>query len=236
MFAESAAVYDLLYSSIKNYAAEAEQIAALLRAVNPRCRTILDVACGTGEHARLLVENFGFEADGSDLDPDLIGIARSKHPDGRFFVADMATLRLDRRYDAVLCLGSSLGYLRHLAAVKQAFACFREHLNVDGVVIVEPWFPPEFLESGYRSTRTVETPTVRVVRDQTTEIIDRISRLRFEYTIETEGQTRHASEVHDLGLFTVTELLDTFSAVGLDARHDARGLTGRGLFVAKIAA
>ena len=82
MFAESAAVYDLLYSSIKNYAAEAEQIAALLRAVNPRCRTILDVACGTGEHARLLVENFGFEADGSDLDPDLIGIARSKHPDG----------------------------------------------------------------------------------------------------------------------------------------------------------
>ena len=77
---------------------------------------------------------------------------------------------------------------------------------------------------------------MRVVRDQTTEIIDRISRLRFEYTIETEGQTRHASEVHDLGLFTVTELLDTFSAVGLDARHDARGLTGRGLFVAKIAA
>ncbi len=112
------------------------------------------------------------------------------------FVADMAALRLERRYDAVLCLGSSIGYLRNLAAVKQAFECLRAHLRADGVVIVEPWFPPEVLESGYEAT---------------TEIIERISRLRFEYTIETQGQTRRASEVHELGLFTVTELLDAFT-------------------------
>jgi len=236
MFTESAELYDLIYSSIRNYGAEAEHIAALLRAANPRCHSILDVACGTGEHARLLAEKFGYDVDGSDLSPDFVRIARTKHPAGRFTVADMAELRLERQYDAILCLGSSIGYLRDLAAVKQAFDCFRAQLRADGVVIVEPWFPPDHLESGYRSTRTVDTPTVRVVREQSTEIIDRVSRLRFDYTIETQGQRRYVSELHELGLFTVAELLETFAAAGFDAHYDAQGLNGRGLYVAKIAA
>jgi ubiquinone/menaquinone biosynthesis C-methylase UbiE len=236
MFTESAELYDLIYSSIRDYGAEAQQITGLLRAANPRCHTVLDVACGTGEHARLLAANFGFDVDGSDLNPDFVRIAQSKHPAGRFIVADMAALRLERQYDAVLCLGSSIGYLRDLAAVKQAFECFRAHLSSDGVVIVEPWFTPELLESGYRSTRTAETPIVRVVREQTTEIIDRVSRLRFEYTIETQGQTRYVSETHELGLFTIAELLAAFTAAGLDARYDGQGLNGRGLYIAKIAA
>jgi len=236
MFTESAELYDLIYSSIRNYAAEAEQIASLLRAMHPPRHTIPDVACGTGEHARLLVEQFGYDVDGSDLSPDFVRIARTKNPAGRFTVADMAAFRFERQYDAVLCLGSSIGYLRDLAVVRQTFECFRAHLNATGVVIVEPWFSPGVLESGYRSTRTVETPAVRVVREQTTEVIDRLSRLRFDYTIETQGQTRYASELHELSLFTVAELLATFAAAGLDAHHDEYGLNGRGLYIAKIAA
>lgn len=236
MFTESAELYDLIYSTIRNYSAEAEQIAALLRAAHPQCHSILDVACGTGEHARLLAERFGYDVAGSDLNPEFVRIARNKLPGGAFMVADMATFRFERLYDAILCLGSSIGYLSDLKAVRRAFECFRAHLSAQGVVIVEPWLPPEVMESGYRSTRTAESATVRVVREQTTEIIDRVSRLRFDYTIETHGQTRYASEVHELGLFTVKELLDTFAAAGLDAHHDANGLNGRGLYVARIAA
>ena len=51
MFTASAEFYDLIYSTFKDYAAEAAQIASVLRRVNPGCRTVLDVACGTGEHA-----------------------------------------------------------------------------------------------------------------------------------------------------------------------------------------
>ena len=236
MFTESAELYDLIYSSFKDYVTEAEQIDALLRSVHPQCRSILDVACGTGEHARLLARIFGYDVDGLDLNPDFVRIARSKLPTGRFVVADMAAFRLERQYDAVLCLFSSIGYLRTLEAVQQTFECFREHLTPDGVLVVEPWFPPGVLEHGHRSSRTAETPAVRVVREGTTEITDRLSRLRFEYTIETQGQTRHAIEVHELGLFTVAELLETFTAAGLDARHEAQGLMGRGLYVAKIRA
>ena len=54
MFEGSAEYYDLIYSAFKNYPSEASQVADLLHRLHPACRTILDAACGTGEHARLL--------------------------------------------------------------------------------------------------------------------------------------------------------------------------------------
>ena len=61
MFSESAELYDLIYARFKDYPAEARQVADLLGTVHARCRTILDVACGTGEHASLLAAHHGFE-------------------------------------------------------------------------------------------------------------------------------------------------------------------------------
>ena len=75
MFSESAELYDLVYSSFKQYGTETDAVAAIIRSVNPDARTVLDVACGTGEHARLLGERHGFEVDGVDLDPVFVRIA-----------------------------------------------------------------------------------------------------------------------------------------------------------------
>ena len=81
MFSASAEFYDLIYSTFKDYTGEAEQIAGLLRELNPECRAVLDVACGTGEHARVLATH-GFVVDGLDLDAAFVRIAEQKHPAG----------------------------------------------------------------------------------------------------------------------------------------------------------
>ena len=93
MFSASAEFYDLIYSTFKDYRAEGEQIARLLRGLNPACESVLDVGCGTGEHARLLAAQ-GFRVDGLDLDPAFVQIARHKHPAGRFFEGDMCAFSL----------------------------------------------------------------------------------------------------------------------------------------------
>ena len=235
MFSESAELYDLIYSRFKDYPAEARQVADLLGRVHAGCRTILDVACGTGEHAYLLAAHHGFEVDGLDLDPAFVRIARAKHPTGRFYEGDMVDFHLGRRYDAVICLFSSIGYVRTLAQVRRALERFREHIADDGVVIVEPWFTPEALQPGYTNTRTVEAQGLRVVRVSHTELDGRLSRLRFDYEIAGPEGTRRASEVHELGLFTTDEMLRSFEAAGLVAEYDAQGLCGRGLYVAKAA-
>jgi SAM-dependent methyltransferase len=234
MFDASAEYYDLIYAPFKDYEAEAGQIASLLRRLSPECRTLLDVACGTGEHARLLA-GAGFIVDGLDLDPAFVRIARQKHPAGRFFQADMSGFRLPHRYDAVVCLFSSVGYLRTLDRVAGAFACFREHLAPGGVVVVEPWFAPGVLEHGRVARNTGEADGVRVTRGSRVEVEGRLSRLHFDYEITNRTGTRHASEVHELGLFTTQELLEAFRRAGLEADYDPKGLTDRGLYVARSA-
>src|SRR3954462_10482336 len=128
MFSETAALYDTIYSTFKDYDAESAKIAALLERERPGCRTVLDVACGTGEHARLLAERHGNRVDGIDLDPTFVEIAQRKNPAGHFGVGDMRDFHLPRRYDAVICLFSSIGYVRTLDGVSEAIARFREHV------------------------------------------------------------------------------------------------------------
>ena len=77
-------------------------------------RTILDVACGTAEHARLLVDSNGFTVAGLDLDEGFVRIARAKLPSGMVYHADMTSFELPGRYDVVLCLFSAIGYVRTL--------------------------------------------------------------------------------------------------------------------------
>jgi SAM-dependent methyltransferase len=235
MFSASAEFYDLIYSSFKDYVGEATQIAGLLRTLNPRCHTVLDVACGTGEHARLLAAA-GFAVDGLDLDPAFVRIAEQKHREGRFFAADMSSFHLPYRYDAVLCLFSSIGYLQTLERVTRALRCFREHLAPGGIIVVEPWFAPGVLDSARVVKNTGEGNGVRVSRISRVEVEGRLSRLRFDYEITDGVVTRRAQEVHELGLFTTAELLQTFRDAGLDADYDPKGLTDRGLYIARAAA
>ena len=140
MFTESAELYDVIYGAIKDYAAETAQVVTLLRHAHPAAQTVLDVACGTGEHARLLAESYGFSADDIDLDAALLDVARRKHPRGRFVQADMSDFDLGCRYDAFTCLFSSIGYLRTLDRVVEALSSFRRHTGAGGIVLVEPWF------------------------------------------------------------------------------------------------
>jgi SAM-dependent methyltransferase len=230
VFSASAEFYDLIYSTFKDYAAETQQIAALLRRLHPRCESVLDVACGTGEHVRLLAQQ-GFRVDGLDLDPALLAIARQKHPGGRFFEADMSHFDVPHRYDAILCLFSSIGYLRTLDRVTEALRRFRRHLAPGGLVLVEPWFPPGRLDPARVATNVGETEGVRVSRRSRVEIDGRLSRLFFDYDITDADGTRHASEVHELGLFTTDEMRAAFVDAGFDVTHDPQGLTDRGLFV-----
>src|SRR5262249_43988229 len=108
MFALTAQYYDLIYS-FKNYGVETTKIRAAIRKEHPTAHSILDVACGTGEHAKLLSTEF--DVDGIDLEPRFVEIARRKVPTGTFSVADMRSFELKKKYDVVQCLFSSIGYL-----------------------------------------------------------------------------------------------------------------------------
>lgn len=235
MFTTSAELYDAIYFAFKDYPAEAADIARRLAEEHPGARTVLDVGCGTGEHARLLASRTGLQVDGLDLNADFVRLARAKHPTGRFYLGDMTGFALPDRYDAVICMFSSIGYVRTLENLERTLRGFAGHLAPGGVVLVEPWFPPGVLTLGKHSVRSADVGALHVERVASTTVEGSISRLRFDYTITEGARTERLSELHELGLFTEQETLRAFAAAGLDARHEAPSPSNRGLYVARHA-
>ena len=176
----------------------------------------------------------GFVVDGLDVEPAFVRIARQKHPEGRFFEADMSDFRLPQQYDVVMCLFSSIGYLKTVDRVLRAFVCFRQHLIEGGLVVVEPWFEPGVLDPQRVSRNVGNTNDFCVTRTGRVELEPGLSRLYFDYEISGPEGIRHASEVHELGLFTKDELMEAFRSAGLQADYDPKGLTNRGLYIAHL--
>jgi len=235
MFSASADLYDLVYSSFKDYPAETRELVATIRRLHPGARTVLDVGCGTAEHARLLTDEHGFQVDGLDLDPSFVRIARGKLPKGSVFEADMTSFALPRRYDVIVCLFSAIGYVRTLENVRLTFDRIRAHLAPGGIALIEPWFLPGVLQPGRVSIKTAQSEGVSVARMSHVEVEGRLSRLRFEYLIGRPSGIEHAVEIHELGLFTTEEMLERFQQAGLITTHDPKGPYDRGLFVARVA-
>ena len=145
MFLESSELYDAIYH-FKNYARECEILRAVIAVAAPGARTILDVACGTGEHAKFLKEHYA--VDGVDLNENYLRAARVKNPAGRYTRADMTDFDLATTYDAVTCLFSAIGYVRTADRMNRAIACMARHVKPGGVLIVEPWFTPDDWKPG----------------------------------------------------------------------------------------
>jgi len=110
VFENTAQVYDLIYEfNGKDYRTESEVIEQLIRLRAPGAKTLLDVACGTGGHLVHLRQPF--DVAGLDLDEGMLDIARRRLPGVELVNGDMRSFDLGRKFDAVVCLFSSIGYL-----------------------------------------------------------------------------------------------------------------------------
>jgi len=228
MFTRSARFYDAVYS-FKDYAAEAAKADALIKERNPGARTLLDVACGTGKHLEHLRGRY--DAEGLDLDPELLAIARERLPGIPLHQGDMTTFELGRRFDAVICLFSSIGYARTVEDLNRAVAAMAGHLEPGGVLVVEPWITPEAWQDGHVGAVFVDEPDLKIARVNLSERDGRLSRMDFHYLVATPAGIDHFEERHELALFTDDEYVAAFGGAGLEVEHDPEGLMGRGLYI-----
>jgi SAM-dependent methyltransferase len=231
-YADAAEFYDLLYQGEKDYAAEAELLTRLICERAPAAATLLDVGCGTGSHARALLDA-GFTVDGIDLEPAFVELARAKCPEGTFHVGDMTALDLPGRYDVVTCLFSAIGYVESGTALRQAIAGMARHLNPGGVLVVDPWFEPGQLTDGWITVLVGRGPEVTVCRMSRTVLEGTVSRLEFEYLIGRPSGIERRRETHALTLFTQSQLEAAFAAAGLRVTRIPEVLRTRGLYVAQ---
>jgi SAM-dependent methyltransferase len=230
MFTETARYYDRIYSH-KDYDGEVEKILSIVEGeLRTDGRRLLDVACGTGLHLGRLKGHF--EAEGLDLSPELLQIARERNPELTFHQADMRTFALDARFDVITCLFSSIGYMTTPDDLHQAIARMADHLVLGGLLLVEPWLTPEMWRPNTVHALFIDELELKIARINTSLSEGRASIFDLHHLIGTPEGTEHVVEHHELGLYTVDEMTEAFTVAGLDVHHDPDGLTGRGLYVA----
>lgn len=231
MYDQSSAAYDLLHAARgKDYRSEAAAVAARIRARRPEARSVLDVACGTGLHLAAFA-GLGFDVEGVELSPAMLAVAAERLPGVALHQGDMRTFRLGRRFDAVVCLFSAIGYMSTPEDLALAVAAARDHLVDGGLLVVEPWFTPDRWFEGTVHADCATSPKLAVGRVSRSWREGDQSLIEMHWVLTEPDRTWSFTEIHRMGLFTVDQQLAVFRAAGFDVEHEEEGLTGRGLFV-----
>jgi SAM-dependent methyltransferase len=94
-------------------------------------RRLLDVGCGTGEHARFLAAH-GFEVVGVDASEEMIGKAREDEapPGVAFVLGDLADLDalVEGTFGGAICLGNMLPHVTDDEHLGRGFAALRRRV------------------------------------------------------------------------------------------------------------
>lgn len=227
MFTKSAAFYDAIYSW-KDYEAESARLHDLISQYKKSAGSqLLDVACGTGGHIPHLQQHY--QVAGLDLDDSMLDVARAKFPDVTFYHADMVDFDLGKQYDVIVCLFSSIGYVKTVGALNRTLATFKRHLRDGGVVIVEPWLERGMIRDGALHMKTVDEPELKITRINQTRVEGDLTILDFYYLMGTPAGVEYFTEQHELAMFTRQEYEAAFVQAGFSVT--TAELSGRGLYI-----
>ncbi|MBY8870724.1 class I SAM-dependent methyltransferase [Micromonospora sp. PLK6-60] len=229
---EVAEIWDTIYRGRgRDYAAEARSVAEVIRERHPDAGSLLDVACGTGEHLRHFDDLFD-HVEGLELSGDMIEAGRGRSPWLTMHQADMRSFALGRRFDAITCLFSSIGHAHGTAELDATLARFAAHLNPGGVVVVEPWWFPETFADGYVTGDVVRTEGRVIGRVSHSRREGAASRVSAHFTVaDADTGLRHFTEDLLISLFTREQYEDAFRRAGGTVELLDGGPSGRGLFV-----
>ncbi len=238
-YAQSAEWYDRVYAAMgKDYAAEAAVLDAIVRARCPSARTLLDAGCGTGRHLEQLAV-LDYEIAGFDLHPGFVRRARERCRGARIVEADLCTVDVGRRFDAVTCLFGAIAHVETTDRLDAAIARLAAHLAPDGVLILEPWRAVEDVRDGETGSETVTLPGATLTRHSRTSSDGSITVIEFDWLERFDsGVERRERETLRLARFTADEYRAAFARAGLDARFDEAGLwpgSQLGAWIAQLA-
>lgn len=146
LYRRFAAYYDFIYHDLVDYEGDVDFLEAVFRrGTRSPPRAILDLGCGTGNHALPLAAR-GYDVTGIDASPDQLAVARRKareaHLAARFVRDDMRSFRLARTVDAAVCMFGAFGYLRSAADLALFLRSVRQHLRPHGLFVFEFWHTP----------------------------------------------------------------------------------------------
>lgn len=237
---ELARWYDPLYAATgKDHAGEARALLGVADDLGVRPTSLLDVACGTGQHLAAF-HDVVEDVAGLDHAPRMVALARERLPDDvPLRHGDMRRFDLGRSFDLVTCLFSSIGHVRDEADLDAAIASMARHVAPGGALLVEPWLTPDAVlpaaegASGHVHLDTARTEDGVVARVSRSQRRGDVLVVEFGWAVADAAGVHTVEESFRMPLFTRERYLTAVVGAGLEAswRHVPALAAERGLLI-----
>lgn len=221
--------YDLLYED-KDYSKEADYIYSLIEKFAPNSKTILELGCGTGKHAKLLSERHGLDILGVDMSEKML--QRAKELGVNCELGDVRTFKCDKQFDTILSLFHVVSYQNSDNDVLNNFKTVSSHLKQGGVFVFDVWYKPAVLaQLPEKRVKVMENDEIKVIRHCKPEHFPEKSIVEVNYDIEIvdklNNQMEKVNEKHSMRYFSEDELKDFANRFGLDIIDSEEWLSGQ---------
>ncbi len=174
-----------------------------------------------------------YSCTGIDINIEMVVVAKRKVKGVIFKQGDMINFDLNTEFDIILCLFSSIGYVKTYSNLEKTLMNFSSHLKKGGLLIVEPWFTKSAFRVGMPGMTTYDGDDVKIARLNTTRVIGDLSIMEMHYLIaEKNEDVKHFVDIHELGLFEHDKTLEIMARANFKSEFLKDGLMkDRGLFI-----
>src|SRR5438132_12349066 len=165
-----AQAYDLLYLD-QDYTAEFDLLENIFhRSGDKPTSRVLDLGCGTGNHAFPLASR-GYEVVGIERSESMLAQACNKlahaltKPKLSYRAGDIRSVKLESEFDAALMMFAVLGYQLENKDVLAALKTARQHVRPGALFIYDVWYGPAVLhQRPSERSRVIPTADGKILR------------------------------------------------------------------------
>ena len=202
--------YDLLYQD-KDYRSEAAYVNRHLQNLLPGSRELLELGCGTGNHAHYL-SDYGYTITGVERSKEMVEQAKRKMiPGFTPLLADICNFDLPHQFDAAVSLFHGISYLTTNSQLLTAFGKVFKHLKPAGIFAFDFWYGPAVLHHlPVPRTKFQQNEYMEVTRKGETSMdIDKnIAEVNYEIVAKDKISNKFITirEKHPMRYFSIPEL------------------------------
>ncbi len=220
LYKKYARFYDKIYID-KNYEKEVRFVKDQIKMCGIKGKNLLDMACGTGNHARILAQS-GFNVTGVDINKEMIKIAKSKVKDASFVKGSMQTFKSKEKSDIVTCLFTSINYNKNISELKATLKNFYNLLNPYGILIFDLGLVSRY--EGGKSDVFIDTYVEnnlqigRIGQWKESKKDPNLYIASYIILIKEKGKFDFVIDKHELCLFSVKEVRLILKDIGFDTK------------------
>ncbi|GAA3023745.1 class I SAM-dependent methyltransferase [Streptosporangium longisporum] len=216
-----------LISPFEEYAEEAAGFAEILSGHERPVRSVLELGSGGGHNACHLKRHFAMTL--TDLSEPMLEVSRRLNPECEHVCADMRTLRLDRRFDAVF-VHDAVDYMTDENDLRAAIGTAALHCAKGGLALFVPDVTTETFEPGHDSGGS-DGADGRAARylSWTWDPDPSDSRILTEYAFilrHADKTVDTVNETHETGMFGRALWMEMLEEAGFDAEYRVEAGTG----------